>query len=57
MNLFLDMVKEKNLSSLADTVHATGGGAYKFENDFKQVGLINQICDAIKPNESELEKN
>lgn len=37
MNLFLDMVKEKNLSSLADTVHATGGGAYKFENDFKEI--------------------
>ncbi|XP_071793009.1 pantothenate kinase 3-like isoform X1 [Asterias amurensis] len=37
MNLFLDMVKEKNLSSLADTIHATGGGAYKFENGFNEV--------------------
>ena len=40
MNAFLDMVKEKNLSSLADTVHATGGGAYKFERDFMEVSLL-----------------
>ncbi|XP_038070864.1 pantothenate kinase 3-like isoform X2 [Patiria miniata] len=37
MSLFLDMVKEKKLSSLADTIHATGGGAYKFEQDFKEI--------------------
>ncbi|XP_072026910.1 pantothenate kinase 3-like isoform X2 [Amphiura filiformis] len=43
MNLFLDMVKEKNLSSLADTVHATGGGAYKFEKDFNEIVQL-QLC-------------
>ncbi|XP_071947947.1 pantothenate kinase 3-like [Antedon mediterranea] len=36
MNLFLEMVEAKNLRSLADTIHATGGGAYKFESEFHE---------------------
>lgn len=34
METFLHLVKEKKLSSLAEVIHATGGGAYKFEKDF-----------------------
>ena len=34
---FLDLVREKNLSSVSNTLHATGGGAYKFEHDILEV--------------------
>lgn len=44
MMAFIEMAKAKSLASLATVVHATGGGAYKFESDFQQVccllGLI-----------------
>eukprot|EP00057_Strongylocentrotus_purpuratus_P034326 XP_794774.1 PREDICTED: pantothenate kinase 3 [Strongylocentrotus purpuratus] len=33
MSQFLDLVKDKNLSSVSNTLHTTGGGAYKFERD------------------------
>ncbi|CAD5113056.1 unnamed protein product [Dimorphilus gyrociliatus] len=33
MNAFIELAKSKNFSSLATTVCATGGGAYKFEMD------------------------
>lgn len=40
MPRFLELAKAKGIASLASTVCATGGGAHKFENDFRtQVGL------------------
>lgn len=36
MGSFLELAKQKGMASLASTVCATGGGAYKFENDFKK---------------------
>ena len=42
---FLQMVRNKHFSSLHTTLCATGGGAYKFETDFRTVrprtGFIN----------------
>ncbi|KAK6178064.1 hypothetical protein SNE40_012900 [Patella caerulea] len=36
MMTFIEMAKAKNFSSLASAICATGGGAYKFEDDFKK---------------------
>ena len=36
MSAFVAMAKEKGLATLASTVCATGGGAYKFEADIKR---------------------
>jgi len=36
MNAFISLSKEKGMADLASTVCATGGGAYKFEPDFKR---------------------
>ncbi|XP_072177688.1 pantothenate kinase 3-like [Diadema setosum] len=33
MSQFLELVQDKNLSSVSNRLHATGGGAYKFEHD------------------------
>ncbi|TRZ25436.1 hypothetical protein HGM15179_001495 [Zosterops borbonicus] len=35
MHRFIQMGSEKNFSSLHTTLYATGGGAYKFEEDFR----------------------
>ena len=37
MKAFLSLVRQKNLRSLATGIYATGGGAYKFESEFKKV--------------------
>ena len=37
MHTFIDMAKAKNFPSLATSICATGGGAFKFEADFKEV--------------------
>ncbi len=37
MGGFMDMVTENGLGKFSKIVCATGGGAFKFENDFKQV--------------------
>ena len=37
MQAFIDMAHAKNFPSLATSICATGGGAYKFEDDFKRV--------------------
>jgi type II pantothenate kinase len=37
MNAFIEMAKSKNFPSLMTTVCATGGGAYKFEEDLREV--------------------
>lgn len=37
MGNFLALAKLKGLATLVTTVCATGGGAYKFEEDFKKV--------------------
>ncbi|CAC5395002.1 coaW [Mytilus coruscus] len=36
MNAFINLAKSKNFSTLACAICATGGGAYKFETEFKQ---------------------
>jgi len=40
MHTFIDMAKAKNFPSLATSICATGGGAFKFEADFKQVSIV-----------------
>lgn len=37
MMAFIDLAKSKNFPSLSKSICATGGGAYKFEADFKRV--------------------
>lgn len=37
MHSFIQMGRDKNFSSLHTTLCATGGGAYKFEEDFRTV--------------------
>jgi len=37
MPRFIQMGRDKNFSSLHTTLCATGGGAYKFENEFRAV--------------------
>lgn len=39
MPRFIQMGHDKNFSSLHTTLCATGGGAYKFENDFRTVSV------------------
>jgi pantothenate kinase len=43
MHAFIDMAKSKNFRSLATSICATGGGAYKFEADFKQVKRLYEL--------------
>ena len=40
MNAFLELCKAKHFNSLVSAICATGGGAYKFELDFKQVCMV-----------------
>ena len=37
MMAFIELAKSKNFPSLAKSICATGGGAYKFEDDFTKV--------------------
>jgi type II pantothenate kinase len=37
MMSFIELAKAKNFPHLANFICATGGGAYKFENDFRKV--------------------
>lgn len=37
MGRFLALARSKGMANLVSTVCATGGGAYKFEEDFKRV--------------------
>lgn len=37
MKNFLALAKDKGMAKLVTTVSATGGGAYKFEEDFRRV--------------------
>lgn len=41
MNNFLDLAKKKGMAASVSTVCATGGGAFKFEENFKNVSLKN----------------
>uniref|UniRef100_A0A667Z3A1 pantothenate kinase n=1 Tax=Myripristis murdjan TaxID=586833 RepID=A0A667Z3A1_9TELE len=43
MLAFIQMGRDKNFSSLHTSLCATGGGAYKFENDFRTVADL-QLC-------------
>ena len=36
MNVFIELAKKKGIANMSSTVCATGGGAYKFETDFKR---------------------
>ncbi|XP_064630490.1 pantothenate kinase 3-like isoform X2 [Lineus longissimus] len=48
MNAFIELAKAKELATLACTICATGGGAYKFEVDFRNsVHLVLQKCDEL----------
>lgn len=40
MKNFLALAKDKGMAKLVTTVCATGGGAYKFEEDFKRVNKL-----------------
>ena len=42
MQPFIELAKSKNFQYLARTICATGGGAYKFEEEFKRVSRIVQ---------------
>lgn len=42
MSTFLGLARSKGIATLVSTVSATGGGAYKFEEDFKRVLSIVQ---------------
>jgi type II pantothenate kinase len=44
---FLALAKSKGMALLASTVCATGGGAFKFENDFYEVRLYSCFCHEI----------
>lgn len=37
MGNFLSLAKQKGMAELVTTACATGGGAFKFENDFREV--------------------
>lgn len=39
MNNFLSLAKSKGMAELVTTVCATGGGAFKFEQNFKEVSV------------------
>lgn len=34
---FLQLARSKGMADLVNTIYATGGGAYKFEDDFAKV--------------------
>lgn len=42
MGNFLSLAKQKGMAELVTTVCATGGGAFKFENDFREVSNVLQ---------------
>lgn len=53
MKAFIELAKDKHFPSLASEICATGGGAYKFENDFKtEVNLrlhkLDELTSLIK---------
>lgn len=39
MKNFLDLAKKKGMAASVSTVCATGGGAFKFEENFKNVSI------------------
>lgn len=46
MGNFLSLAKQKGMAELVTTVCATGGGAFKFENDFREVCCVYScICN------------
>lgn len=45
---FLQMGRNKHFSSLHTTLCATGGGAYKFETDFRTVGVQRCYIQAVR---------
>uniref|UniRef100_A0A8C7YZA9 pantothenate kinase n=1 Tax=Oryzias sinensis TaxID=183150 RepID=A0A8C7YZA9_9TELE len=47
MPRFIQMGRDKNFSSLHTTLCATGGGAYKFENDFRAVTFLSYELDCL----------
>lgn len=49
MHLFIQMGSEKNFSSLHTTLCATGGGAFKFEEDFRMVCRFDLVKTTKSP--------
>lgn len=45
MGNFLSLAKAKGMAQLVTTVCATGGGAFKFENNFKEVRMFILLFD------------
>jgi len=52
MGNFLALAKSKGMATLVTTVSATGGGAYKFEDNFRRVchtHLNTAVCHDMLP--------
>lgn len=50
---FISLAKSKGMAELVTTVCATGGGAFKFENKFKEVRCVTLIvCDSLMTHDS-----
>ena len=49
MNAFIKIAKDKGMADCASTVCATGGGAHKFEADFRrEVNMkLNKVYSAL----------
>lgn len=47
MKNFLALAKYKGMATLVTTVCATGGGAYKFEEDFRRVSKRKKISAKV----------
>lgn len=54
MHRFIQMGSDKNFSSLHTTLCATGGGAYKFENDFRTVSDRENLLLGKRPSSTSL---
>lgn len=48
MGNFLSLARSKGLTNLGNIVSATGGGAYKFEEDFIKVYILFSFAIVLK---------
>lgn len=47
MNNFLELAKKKGMAASVSTVCATGGGAFKFEENFKNVSFKSKFRTSL----------
>lgn len=47
MNNFLELAKKKGMAASVSTVCATGGGAFKFEDNFKNVSYKRKFMKSM----------